>query len=252
MKTSAFLALSVALSFAAATVSAQSESRTSRIEPLRVVSQRDLPIFPPHLMQLGMREGMARIAFSVNAEGRMDDCLAVAYTHPEFAEASAAAIKRWRFEPASDRGELVAAVSEVTFTFQVEGPVVVSMTPNEMFDVMIYSIKGADAAFRPRVMSELDQVPTPVTVVSPRYPFDLARRIGSGHVTVQFYIDETGAVRLPCVNAGADSALASLAVAAMQQWRFEPPTCGGRPVLVEAEQRFNFTPQTFEADAPGV
>jgi outer membrane biosynthesis protein TonB len=47
-------------------------------------------------------------------------------------------------------------------------------------------------------------------------------------------------VRVPAVSINDDSVLTALAVAALRQWRFEPPTRNGSPVLVKASQVFNF------------
>jgi TonB family protein len=61
-------------------------------------------------------------------------------------------------------------------------------------------------------------------------------------VVVDFYIDETGAVRMPYVTGRPHTLLANLAVDAVRQWKFEPPTRNGTPVLVHARQVFHFNP----------
>jgi len=60
-------------------------------------------------------------------------------------------------------------------------------------------------------------------------------------VEVRFYIDETGAVRMPAVDSDAHPYLAETAVTAVKEWRFAPPTHDGRPVLVAASQVFDFS-----------
>jgi TonB family protein len=63
-------------------------------------------------------------------------------------------------------------------------------------------------------------------------------------VTVEFYIDEQGNVRMAAVpRTSAGDAYAAAAVAAVEQWRFEPPLRRGQPVLVLAQQEFNFRPK---------
>jgi outer membrane biosynthesis protein TonB len=59
-------------------------------------------------------------------------------------------------------------------------------------------------------------------------------------VSVDFFIDETGSVRMPAVSANDDVHLTALAIDALRQWKFEPPTHNGRPVLAKAVQVFNF------------
>jgi TonB family protein len=86
-------------------------------------------------------------------------------------------------------------------------------------------------------LRDLDHIPTPVEVVAPVAKLEGAPR----SVTVEFYIDEQGRVRMPAVDReAADDTLAAAAVAAVEKWRFEPPVRKGRPVLVFAEQPFNF------------
>jgi TonB family protein len=64
-----------------------------------------------------------------------------------------------------------------------------------------------------------------------------------GTVIVDFFIDENGKLRMPAIQRADHDELASLAVAAMLQWKFEPPTRQGVPVLVRAKQVFHFGPQ---------
>jgi hypothetical protein len=45
---------------------------------------------------------------------------------------------------------------------------------------------------------------------------------------------------MPAGSQKDDSQLIALAITALRQWRFEPPTRNGRPVLVAAIQVFNF------------
>ena len=60
---------------------------------------------------------------------------------------------------------------------------------------------------------------------------------------MEFYIDETGHVRLPAVSREtneADEELSAAAVTAVEQWQFEPPVSKGKPVFVLAHQDFDF------------
>ncbi len=232
----------LAIALAVTPAVAQSLESGNRVQSLRAI-QTSLPVFPYELVQLGVREGEVRVAISVDKEGKIDDCLAIAYTHPEFAQVTVNAIKRWKFEPARFRGEPIAAATEVGVKFAVEGTVVVSLTPMESLNLRLYSLfNGAPDSFRPRTLSELDRIPTPIAAPSPGYPERLTKAGASGQVTVSFYIDENGAVRLPSVDASEDPELAAAAIDALRNWKFEPPTCKGRPVLVRASQQFNFRP----------
>ena len=76
--------------------------------------------------------------------------------------------------------------------------------------------------------------------MSPFYPNEMRGRGEAGTVTLDFYIDGEGRVRLPAADLGTHPSFARAAVEALDQWRFEPPTSEGRPVVVRAIQTFNF------------
>lgn len=246
-----FVIALLALACCAAPLVAQVPSALGRLEGLRVL-ETPLPLFPQHLLTLGVREGEVRLAIAVDKNGRLEDALAVAYTHPDFARSALEAVKRWIFEPARFKGEPIAAASEVAINFQVEGTVVISLTAVDSLNIRLNRLFTQNAdAFRPRTLSELDRIPTPIAAPSPPTPARFLRPAArNGQVTVTFYIDETGAVRMPSVNEDQDGELAASALTALRNWKFEPPTCRGKPVLVRASQRFNFSPASTAATTP--
>jgi TonB family protein len=80
-----------------------------------------------------------------------------------------------------------------------------------------------------------------VHVVTPSIPDGVLAPGETRVVTVEFYIDQEGKVRVPAVaREDADDRLATVAVAAVEQWRFEPPMRDKQPVLVLAQQDFRF------------
>lgn len=247
MKTLTPVTLLLALCAWVTPTNAQLAATSNPLQSLRVL-ESNLPVFPQELLQLGVREGEVRVAFSVDATGKMEDCLVVAYTHKEFARVTMAAVKRWKFEPARFNGQPIAAASEVEVKFEVEGTVVVSLTPNETVNARIYSLLERGDSYRPRTLRELDRIPTPIAAPSPAFPARLAKSSGGvNNVTVSFYIDESGAVRMPSVGSDDDPDLAAAAIDALRNWKFEPPTCKGKPVLVRASQQFNFRVATRAA-----
>ena len=234
---SLFAAIAIVLSpFACG---ALSQPSTPSVEHLKIISQ-DLPPYPHSLTMIGVREGDARLAFSVDATGKVEDCLAIAYTHPEFAKEGEESLRRWKFEPARLGGVPVASTSEVTMHFEIEGIVVTEPNISEEMMGRFVSLGVLGKSYRARELRELDRIPTPIAVVSPPYPLGMAERGHSGDVTVKFYIDESGSVRLPSVSPNDDPELTSLAVNVIGQWKFEPPIRNGVPVLVRASKVFRF------------
>jgi TonB family protein len=172
----------------------------------------------------------------VNAEGELVDFLVVAYTRKAFAEEAERTIRQWKFEPEYSGDQPLDTILDITFNFEVTGVLLVQRygadplpsTPLENYEYQACSLKY------------LDRIPTPVAIVRPTYPSEWAEKGIVGQVVVDFYIDETGRTRFAAVPSGANELLAGITVPAVSQWRFSPPTRHGSPVLVHAQQIFDF------------
>ncbi len=192
--------------------------------------------YPSSMLQSGVYSGEVRAMISVAADGTLTDCLVTAYTDKAFAIATEHALRLWRYQPARIRGSARASRAEVVFMYRNEGVTVQSL-PGAIERHLLLRILEERYCYRPVQLRELDRIPTPVHVVPPAVRLEDKAR----SVTVEFYIDEEGRVRMPAVEReSADDLLAAAAVAAVEQWRFEPPLRRGRPVLVYAQQEFNF------------
>jgi len=237
MKTSFILLL--ALGLVASAGPAQTLMPSADRQSVKII-ETVTPVFPFELPELGYMNGEARIAIAVDETGKLTDWLIVGYTHRRFAEESVNAIKQWEFEPARVRGKPVSVQIELAISFETSG--VVISTSDISLAMQRYAnrlFKNRDA-YEPCTMKELDRIPTPRNAVSPAYGEDLAKKGVKGTVVVDFFIDETGTLRMPAIQRADFDELASLAIGAMQQWKFEPPTRRGVPVLVRAKQVFHF------------
>jgi TonB family protein len=209
------------------------------------MDQTEEAVFPQSLVGLGIRSGAASIAIAVDDKGQLTDYLVTAYSHPAFAESAVAALKKWKFEPAQIHGYARNSKADLTFKFQVEGVVVVSVSALSGAEIIEYKLAPLSQAYAACTLAELDRIPTPNKIVNPVYPPQVARSSRGGRVSVQFYIDEQGHVRMPSVSSAQveeNEELAAIAVGAVSQWQFDPPLRRGRPVLVRAEQVFTFDP----------
>jgi TonB family protein len=230
----ALLALAAPASFA--------QFATPAYEPMKIIQTQEA-IFPREALSFGLRSGTARVAIQIDSEGKLTDYLVTIYTHPKFAEAAVTAIKTWRFVPARIHGISRSATADLTFNFEASGVVVVDMSVLTIAELFHYKIAPNSTSYSASSLSQLDRTPTPIKIVKPEYPRKLARSSHGGRVTVEFYIDEEGRVRLPSVDRQAIEAneeLAALAVTAVEQWKFDPPLMNGRPVLTLAAQDFDF------------
>jgi TonB family protein len=174
---------------------------------------------------------------SVDAEGRLVDHLVVAYTNKAFIASAVSAVKAWTYEPAKVRGRARASRVDLVFSFKADLVATVqSSAVNFLQDLF-----GERYEFRPSLLRDLDHIPTPVHVVTPTIPNGVLAEGEERVVTVEFYIDQEGKVRIPAVSReDADDRLAAVAVTAVEQWRFEPPVRKGSAVLVLAQQDFHF------------
>jgi TonB family protein len=212
--------------------------------PVKVHQTRE-PVYPSSLVSLGVKSGTASVAVAVDEAGRLTDTLVTAYSHPAFADSALSAIRAWTFEPAMIHGFPRNSKSDLTFRFQMEGIVVMTMTALSYEEMLHLKLAPGSTAFSACTLGELDRIPTPTKIVNPVYPGQLARSSRGGHVSVGFYIDEQGRVRMPSVSRETNEAneeLSAIAVIAVAQWQFEPPTSRGKRVLVLAQQDFNFKP----------
>ena len=120
-----------------------------------------------------------------------------------------------------------------------------NLTANSYMEMLNAQLRPGIYTYSACRLSQLDRIPTPTKVVEPGVPLAAKNMTEKLVVTVHFYIDEQGRVRMPAVDrASSQSAepFAAEALAAVTQWQFEPPLSHGRPVLVAARQDFNFTP----------
>jgi len=206
------------------------------------IVQTEQAVFPLRLLQTSVMNGDAWVAIDVDEKGQLTDWVVTGYSRKEFADSAVEALKQWRYLPPSLDGQPWASVRELRFDFSRTG-VVVNFVGADAITNRFDELFAGHFAYRTYTLRELDRTPTPIHVVTPVSP--ASDPSGATHeVTVEFYIDEQGRVRLPSVDrAEAGTIYASCAITAVRGWRFDPPLCKGRPVLVLAHQQFKFVPK---------
>jgi TonB family protein len=235
---SALFVLGLAL---AAPAGAQFFSTASDYVPLKII-QTTRPVFPTRLKNSTLMEGEAWVVIKIDLEDQLEDWLVTGYTRKEFADEAVEALKEWKYETTRLRGQKWGTIREVHFLFSRTG-VVISQTGMESIASYMEQLMPTGTAFRAYKLRELDRIPVPIKVVSPAYPKELAGKGVKGKVLVDFYVDETGKVRLPGALEWSNDVLANLAVTAVKEWQFEPPTYKGAPVLLQVSQEFAFGPK---------
>lgn len=197
-----------------------------------------LPRVPASLQMQAFTGGRVDLAVDVDASGAATDWLVLAASDDALVDTCLEVVPHWRFSPARVDGVAVPAQLEFAVNFTVDGIV---LTSNMLDEVYVRTISGGTrVTARTRGMSGLDHAPARVSGSTPKYALAALQHGVRGRVQVRFYIDETGAVRMPAVDAGAEPYLAQRALEAIRDWKFEPPTSHGQPVLVVASEEFNF------------
>jgi TonB family protein len=230
----------------AGSVLAQLPVRPQEFQSVKVI-QTAPAVFPEELIPLYRNGGHVRLEVSVGVDGKVGEWLVTAHTHQRFADSAVEALKELTFEPARWQGEPVPVCITLNFDFEVKG-VVISLSPTEAITTQFSTMLNQRDAYTTCTLRELDRIPVPRKAVAPVYPKELADLGNQGEISVEFFIDEHGNVRMPYVLGRPNIALANLAVDAVRQWTFEPPTRQGQPVLVHVRQLFRFRPATA-ADA---
>jgi protein TonB len=87
-------------------------------KPPRTSSQKE-PIYP-QAMRVAGTKGTVWVEFTVDETGRVHDARVLKSTHPDFEEATIAAVSLWRFEPGKRKGKPVC--------FRMSIPVVFNLT----------------------------------------------------------------------------------------------------------------------------
>jgi TonB family protein len=211
---------------------------TAALEPIRIETTA-LPQMPFALLQRGVTEGRVVVAIDINAEGKLTDHLVVGYTHQPLVKPIIAALKEWQYQPARRDGAPVPAQIEVTVSMTATG-VVVSQTGTDMVETYMERMLGDHLKYRASRPNEIDRVPARLNHVAPKYAQEALKQGVRGKVQVHFYIDENGVARMPAIDRTDHPYLAEIAVAAVREWKFEPPTAKGNPVLVAVSQEFKF------------
>lgn len=234
MKTLLTLLSCLVLGIAPATAAAPSAPTLLTIKPTRHQ-------FPREAALRGLNEGYARVVLEVAPDGSLRDFLVTESSDDAFAAEAGRLIRSAEYVPPQDDGPAVACRVAVTVHFRSSG-ILISTDTQEITEAYLHGRFDHAHPVRLGTAAELDQPPVATRVVKPFYPEELARLGIAGRATVDFYIDTSGHVRLPAIVAEDHAELGDLALAAVRDWQFAPPTRIGEAVATHVTQTFEFTP----------
>jgi TonB family protein len=208
--------------------------------PLTIIKKVE-PQFPSKYNNTAVTSGYAKVIVHIDAGSQMDDSLLIECSELEFGDAALEAINGWVFQAPTRGGVPSSTTQEFIFNFSSQGGVV----SQSSLDDVIQEVSGAPTgkmAYEVSRLKDLDSIPAPIKIESPSYPQSLIKDQVKGSVTVEFYIDESGKIRMPVVLEADKVEFAAEAIVAVKQWRFVSPLKGGKPVKVKVKQAFNFKP----------
>lgn len=209
------------------------------------LSRYEAPTFPESLRLTSIADGYATMMFTIDAEGRVEDAIAVEASHPAFAQTMRDTLAKWRFE--LQESASVPRREVFQFDFRRTG--------------MIASLSQRDASksFFPPTPDEhakpirtldwnalakpLERIANP----APIYPPELREQKVEGYAAISFVVDSTGRIRVPAVTAFSDRAFADAVLSAVRKWQFAPPIQDGEPVQIRVERTFAFGRSKREA-----
>ncbi|MDQ8203111.1 energy transducer TonB [Pelagicoccus sp. SDUM812003] len=246
------LGMSCLMAGGSSDTNARADAESASQKAIEVKAQ-PMPTFPSKLLSKGIHTGSVVVALSVDELGYLTDWLVLEATDREFALAVAEVIDYWTFEPAKRGGIPFYTEQMLPIYFSDAGGQGRKRTKGRFsISDFFQDVPSMSPAMRYRLnpivfanASELDEAPTLLFGVEPRIPAAEQASCSGEEAVFEFYVDQEGNVRMPTLlekGEGVSPLVTSAAQYALEQWRFEPLTKAGQPVVTKLRQRFIFNP----------
>ena len=216
-----------------------SQAATGEITPIGIEQTLESQ-YPATLLADGITSGAAWVMITVDEKGKLTDALVTRTTHAGLGPEALRTARALRYTPAKIDGEPVAVRTQLHLSFEATGQIISLNAASAIRRFMAFADRPV---YIDQICAahELDRVPTPVHVVTPYHPGKAPdATVAGGRTVIDFIIDENGQPRMPVVVSSPSPAFSNNAAAALNLWRFTPPTRRGKPVAVEVEQAFVF------------
>ena len=181
---------------------------------------------------------------TVDETGKLTDTLVTRYTDSAFVPEALRGLQSWDYVPARLDDTPISVRTEVRLFFESTGQVI---TLNAAATVRQLTAYANHQRFTNQLCApdELDAIPKLLEEIHPPHP---GRKSGAastgGSATLDFIIDQHGQPRMPVVINASDDEYAIAATIALSRWKFTPPSRQGKPVAVQVQQAFVFSPDS--------
>jgi len=197
------------------------------------------PVYP-YAMLRAKKEGKAIVRYIIDQKGRVAQSTVSEASSPELGFALQAAVECFAFEPAIKAGKPGPAIQGYSQEFNRDAAWMI--VSDEDVALLRREEKKPETIL---TLRDLDKRLRPLTQRSPRFPLAVKEDTAQGEAMIEFLVDEDGRARLPRIISATEPAFGYAAVQGVSTWRFEPPTRGGRPVVVRVQ-----IPIAFKLPAP--
>ncbi len=204
---------------------------------LPALHRYEAPVFPEKLRPTTVTAGYATVIFTVKADGRIEDAVALEASDPAFVDATLDALMKWRLADA--RSTTVPRREIIQFDYRRSGTVA-SLSHRDAIKSVFAAVDDASPRVRTLEWEQMKHAPRRVAGSMPMYPEKLRSQPVRGHAMVDFVIDSAGRVRVPTVADSSSAEFGEAALAAVREWRFEPPQDEGAAVHVRVIRSFSF------------
>jgi TonB family protein len=172
----------------------------------------------------------------VNVEGNLTKPKILAATHADFVLPALLTLAKWEFTPAM-QGDLPRESP-------VDGQVnFFSLDNDSAGDVLKANGIAAPDGAAPAIS------PSPIIAVDPVWPIDMLLKGEGGSATVDFKVNETGAIVDAHVREASQPSVGAAMLASVVLWRFSPPRGDNGPVTVALMKSWAFFGIPTEPDA---
>ncbi len=191
------------------------------------------PVYPDDALRTAI-QGEVHLEAVVDATGAVTDARIVKSLDKDSGldDSALAAVRKWKFKPATVQGKKVAAVAALRVTFYLQQPGKRDGKP--FVDVGVRSLDDLQFDNVPNADEPGITAPTLVRQVQPQYTSEAMRQKIQGRVMLEAVVGVDGRVTAARVLRSLDKTfgLDQQALAAARQWRFTPAHRNGAPVAV--------------------